>query len=229
MKLINILAISLLLVSNMPSAHSEEIKGKVNRVKDGDSIIVWNSEIRLLDIDAFESSQQCMRNNNTYSCGAQSANVLRNLILDKVVTCRGTSVDRYERLLATCYLGEININEFMVASGWAVNYNEGKVYTTSQEIASNAKRGAWAGSFIDPLEYRRKSKRDARSEQSLAVSEGDDSKCIIKGNINSRGEKIYHTPWGSGSYKKTKVSLKSGERWFCSEADALAAGWRAPR
>lgn len=53
-----------------------------------------------------------------------------------------------------------------------------------------------------------------------------DQSCNIKGNvsINSR-EKIYHLP-GQENYAATKISPQYGERWFCSEAEAKAAGWR---
>lgn len=49
--------------------------------------------------------------------------------------------------------------------------------------------------------------------------------CVIKGNIASDGERIYHVPGGQ-FYDVTKISVAKGERWFCSEADAVAAGWR---
>lgn len=49
--------------------------------------------------------------------------------------------------------------------------------------------------------------------------------CVIKGNINGSGEHIYHMP-GQAYYDKTVISSGKGERWFCSEADARAAGWR---
>lgn len=52
--------------------------------------------------------------------------------------------------------------------------------------------------------------------------------CQIKGNINSKGDRIYHVP-GSRSYGATRINESKGERWFCSEAEAKAAGWRAPR
>lgn len=48
---------------------------------------------------------------------------------------------------------------------------------------------------------------------------------VIKGNISSGGEKIYHVPGGS-FYEQTVIDEAAGERWFCSEADAVAAGWR---
>ena len=52
--------------------------------------------------------------------------------------------------------------------------------------------------------------------------------CRIKGNINSMGERIYHVP-GSKWYDHTKITVEKGERWFCFEVEAQAAGWRASR
>ena len=53
------------------------------------------------------------------------------------------------------------------------------------------------------------------------------TQCLIKGNINSKGTKIYHVP-GTSAYASTKIDTSKGERWFCTEADALAAGWSPP-
>ena len=50
-------------------------------------------------------------------------------------------------------------------------------------------------------------------------------KGLIKGNINNKGEKIYHLP-NQQHYKKTKISPEKGERYFKTEAEAQAAGWR---
>lgn len=52
--------------------------------------------------------------------------------------------------------------------------------------------------------------------------------CLIKGNINSKKDKIYHIP-GWRDYEKTKIDTGKGERWFCTEEEAKSAGWRAPR
>ncbi|TCR72217.1 hypothetical protein [Rhizobium sp. BK376] len=53
-----------------------------------------------------------------------------------------------------------------------------------------------------------------------------DPKCDIKGNISiDTGERIYHVP-GQKYYAETRISPEYGEQWFCSEADARAAGWR---
>ncbi len=52
--------------------------------------------------------------------------------------------------------------------------------------------------------------------------------CRIKGNIGRGGVRIYHTP-GSTNYAATRINTARGERWFCTAAEAEAAGWRAPR
>jgi hypothetical protein len=51
--------------------------------------------------------------------------------------------------------------------------------------------------------------------------------CRIKGNISGNG-RIYHMP-GQKYYGATKINAAKGERWFCSEAESRAAGWRKAR
>ncbi len=51
--------------------------------------------------------------------------------------------------------------------------------------------------------------------------------CRIKGNISANG-RIYHVP-GQRFYSRTIIDPSGGERWFCTEADARAAGWRKSR
>ena len=57
------------------------------------------------------------------------------------------------------------------------------------------------------------------------ISAPDDR--AIKGNINSKGDKIYHVP-GTSKYDATKIDESKGERWFRTEEEAQAAGWRPP-
>ncbi len=49
--------------------------------------------------------------------------------------------------------------------------------------------------------------------------------CAIKGNISEKLEKIYHLP-GQMVYQQTIIDPAKGERWFCTEAEAQANGWR---
>lgn len=60
---------------------------------------------------------------------------------------------------------------------------------------------------------------------SLSASAVANDRCVIKGNISSSGERIYHVP-GQKYYSKTKISPSKGERWFCTEKEAREAGWR---
>jgi hypothetical protein len=51
-----------------------------------------------------------------------------------------------------------------------------------------------------------------------------DPACTIKGNVNRKGDRIFHVP-GQRDYER--INMKPIEkRWFCSEEEALAAGWR---
>lgn len=61
--------------------------------------------------------------------------------------------------------------------------------------------------------------------RSMPVSERS---CAIKGNINRKGARIYHLP-GQAHYDRTVIRTTQGERWFCTEAEAQAAGWRRAR
>lgn len=56
-------------------------------------------------------------------------------------------------------------------------------------------------------------------------AESPGRQCLVKGNISGKGERIYHPP-GCRYYGSTVIDPKRGERWFCSEQEAIAAGWR---
>jgi hypothetical protein len=52
------------------------------------------------------------------------------------------------------------------------------------------------------------------------------SGCDIKGNISQNsGEKIFHVPGGE-YYEATNIHPEFGERWFCTEEEAINNGWR---
>ena len=93
-------------------------------------------------------------------------------------------------------------------------------YTGQEMSAKVGRRGLWAGQFIPPWEWRR-GKRLA----SETAANGNPPGCRIKGNIGSKGDRIYHMPGGRW-YDRTVITASKGERWFCSEGEAKAAGWR---
>lgn len=52
--------------------------------------------------------------------------------------------------------------------------------------------------------------------------------CAIKGNVSRSGAKIYHLP-GMATYGSVLIDPDKGERMFCSEDEAVRAGWRPAR
>ena len=132
--------------------------------------------------------------------------------------CKISSKDLYGRSIGVCYIEDKNINRNLVENGWALAYIEySKDYIHNEKLASQNKIGIWQGEFVEPWNWR----RGARIKEVKKIG------CQIKGNISSRGEKIYHLP-NSKNYLKTKISSLKGERWFCSEKEALENGWGKP-
>jgi hypothetical protein len=64
-----------------------------------------------------------------------------------------------------------------------------------------------------------------RSDGVTLVAPGEGTKCSIKGNVSRKGERIYHIP-SHRDYEDTEIDTNDGERWFCTEDAARAAGWR---
>lgn len=129
------------------------------------------------------------------------------------------TLDAYDRILSVCTVNGVELNAAMVSSGLAWAFRRyADDYSKQEDQARTAGLGIWQATTETPWEF-----RDRRWSVAVQVApEG----CPIKGNISDSG-RIYHTPW-SPWYSKTKVSLEKGEQWFCSERDALDAGWRAP-
>ena len=86
--------------------------------------------------------------------------------------------------------------------------------------AKAARRGLWAGQFVPPWDWR----RGKRLVSETAVNDNPPG-CRIKGNIGSKGDRIYHIPGGCW-YDSTVITISKGEGWFCSEEEARGAGWR---
>lgn len=203
----------------------ETILGRAS-VVDGDTIEIHGTRIRFFGIDAPEGRQTCTdRGNAPYPCGQRAAFALADKIGGRSLACEVVDQDRYGRSVATCRLGNLDLNDWMVSSGWALAYTEySSAYVDAQAAAQTAELGIWEGRFTPPWEWRRM--RDAPAKSAAPVANSDvQPGCTIKGNISSDGERIFHGP-GQEYYSRTLISPAKGERWFCSEAEAMAAGWR---
>ncbi len=216
---------------------AEAITGSA-KVVDGDSLEIGSHRLRLFGIDAPEGRQDCRRNGQAWRCGEDAAAKLRSLVQGATLRCTPRDTDEYGRSVSVCRNGNTDVNAEMVRAGLALAYRRySNDYVDEENEARNAKRGLWAGEFTAPWDYRRESRAEASpaTPQSTARSGASGStrgtqppsaRCAIKGNINQRGDRIYHAP-GSDSYESTVIDERKGERWFCSEAEARAAGWRA--
>ncbi len=220
-------------------AKQPETVSGIAKVIDGDSLEIGTARIRLFGIDAPEGRQLCSRASGPWPCGAAAADKLRALIGNDPVECVRRDVDQYDRIVAVCEKGATDVGAEMVKAGLALAYRRYSTdYVGEEDDAHGAKRGMWAGEFTPPWDYRRSmpgtpdytaspSPSQTPSTQEQPRS-GRPAKCLIKGNINGHGERIYHLP-GTRGYDETEIDPTKGERWFCTEDEAKAAGWRAPR
>ena len=220
------------------SAHAGELSG-LARVVDGDTVVIGQQHIRLEGIDAPETDQICLdAKGDRWTCGVGARDRLNERIGSRQVSCSDKGRDRYGRMLSTCSVAGEDLNAWMVREGWALAYvHYSQAYVGEEATARDANRGIWSGAFIAPWDYRHRNKETAilgsgsvpiSAQAKLlapASSEGAPSyECTIKGNVNRRGERIYHLP-GQLNYAQTNTK-GLGERWFCTGAEAEAAGWR---
>ena len=189
-------------------------------IVDGDTLRIGDVAYRLDGIDAPEAGQKCLtERGKRWACGEAAMDWLAEFLNHGALRCYPTTRDGYGRTIATCFAGDTDMGKEMVRSGaaWAfVKYST--VYVAEEAEARSKRRGIWKGSAQPAWEFRADRWR-------VAEQKAPDG-CPIKGNISKNG-RIYHAPW-SPWYSRTKVSPKKGERWFCSEAEAVAAGWRTP-
>lgn len=125
--------------------------GSALRINDGDTITLDGQRIRFKGMDTPETKQNCALNGKKYACGRRATEALRNLIGNKTVTCTTEGKDRYNRILAFCKAGDIDLNRSLVQQGWAVAYG---MYQREEAQARKEKRGLWAGRFERPGKWR---------------------------------------------------------------------------
>ncbi|RAZ92404.1 thermonuclease family protein [Mesorhizobium hawassense] len=206
----------------------------VASVIDGDTIEIHGQRVRFNGIDAPESRQYCDDAKGfEYPCGRRSAEALdKFLAAFRPVQCAFVTWDRYGRFVGNCMRADrADVAAWMVGQGQALDwpkYSNG-AYAAQQAKAQAAKLGLWVGNFQAPWDWRAQHSDGAQapSTPTFALGSGN-AGCNIKGNISAEGERIYHVP-GQNYYSVTIINPPKGERWFCSEAEAVAAGWRRSR
>src|SRR5688572_11745110 len=133
-----------------------EVIAGAARVIDGDSLTVRGAEIRLYGIDAVELHQSCRRAGEPWNCGADAARALRTAIAGREVTCRARERDRYNRIVAVCHVGGLDLGAAMIKGGHAVAFG---AYAADEREARDARRGIWSSSFDQPSVWRARNPR----------------------------------------------------------------------
>lgn len=204
-----------------PNPQAQTDTYKVIRVIDGDTIEVQKNnkavKVRYIGIDTPETDE-CF--------GKESAGENKRLVLNKDIRLETDvqELDKYNRLLAYVYVNDLFVNEELIKKGFAKvatfppNVKYADKFIAAQKEAREQEKGLWkkevcANPQNNGLQIQQQQVLPANSE------------CLIKGNINASGEKIFHMP-GQKYYEKTKVEESERERWFCTENEAIEAGWR---
>jgi len=174
----------------------------VTNVVDGDTIdIDSGTRVRLYAINSVEYPNGCL--------STEAKKRMEELVLNKKVTMIEKGKDNFGRTLALIYVKDLSINKAMVAEGLAVyegNQNPDDTnlldIEKSNSEAKVAKRGVWSSRCSQP-----------------------NPKCVIKGNFReSNNTKIYTLP-NCYNYEKIIVDPTGRDKWFCSEKEAIVAGF----
>ncbi len=196
------------------------------RVIDGDTLDVGGTRVRLYGIDAVEVAQTCKtEQGKVWPCGEWVRTEVQRAYDGARATCTPLDTDRYGRMVARCTVAGDDIGAALVAGGLATAYRRYSTdYVAQETAAAVADRGLWAMQAQTPEAFRHAAPAPLLSGPVVTAS----ASCAIKGNISSKGERIYHVP-GQRYYDKTRIEPGKGERWFCTAAEARAAGWRASK
>jgi len=168
--MVAVLLALLAVASVAPSAHATDattrtvLPGVVVGVVDGDTADVRLASgmirIRFHAIDAPESAQP-------YGDAARRA--LSDLVLGKQVDVEPFEQDRYDRLVARLWVGDLDVNAAMIQSGNAWTYRryaDDPAYCAYEKTARDLRRGLWgladAGQRAAPWEWRQRKSRGPR-------------------------------------------------------------------
>ena len=215
-------------------------------IKDGGTIQLAGSTYRLDGIDAPELDQMCVDDHaDPWACGVEARDRLAKLTARRDVRCRDLGADPTtgKRRIGICTVeGEAtSLNQMLVREGFALNFEPGAKgrFKADEATAKDALAGLWKGCFAAPQEFRHWQKTttllgaSCRSDKDRELREilfPDDTAmppgCSIKGKFAVRARVtgnvgIYHL-----QTCRSYAGLTKPNRWFCSEDDAQAAGFR---
>lgn len=206
---------------------SRRIIGKVTYVVDGDTFDVKlkngrTERVRLILIDTPETKHP---DKPVQPFGQEASEFTKKQLLGKTVELEldVQERDRYGRILAYAYVNGEMINKKLLEKGYArvaifpPNTKYVDEFREIQKKAQKKRLGIWSiENYVGEEGFQQANVKNNRS----STKSNQCANPKIKGNINSRGEKIYHVPGGQ-FYEQTKA-----EKLFCTEKEAVEAGYR---
>jgi|SRR6185369_17596775 len=179
-KLLARLTVLLLVMLILPfTAHAKDpirnIEGMVTKVSDGDTIHVTDSlgtkvKVRMYGIDAPETEKGNRKTGRISKpgqpYGEEAYHALQGKLQRQRVRLDVMDIDRYGRTVSIVWAGNRNINQEMVAEGWAWAYRQyldrphASEYIEAEEKARKDRKGLWQQNNPQPpWEFRQSLKR----------------------------------------------------------------------
>ena len=206
-------------VANLTSVFSgtPPVKGRAQALG-ADTLRVGGTTVKLSGIEAPEREQRCGAERRSWRCAAAAESALSRIVDGRAVSCAvGSKADDGIRT-GSCTVGDKDVAGELVRQGHV--FSDGTIlsrYGSEEREARNAKLGLWVVDAERPSAYRAKVWEEAKKR----APDG----CPIKGQV-AGGSRVYVLPWAS-DYDRIRVQKARGERWFCSEQEAVSAGFRA--
>lgn len=219
-------------------------------VKDGDTIQIGNVAYKLAGVDAPEMDQPCVDEHaDNWTCGTDARDRLAKLINKREVRCEDVGEDKIyqNRRAGICTVaGEtVSLNQAVIQSGYGVSIEApakagAKASFHPDEAAARDKRqGLWRGCFVMPADFRAKTV-DAKlqgascppaNETALRAALFPEDLPKPDGcNIRAKQVRRAKLTGNVGVYLipqcRNYATQPKPDRWFCSEDDARAAGYR---
>jgi endonuclease YncB( thermonuclease family) len=108
----------------------------------GVASVIDDDTIEIHRLDAPESVQPCRDDaGRRWRCGQQAALAIQELIGRRTVTCDERDLDRYGRIVGRSLVGEVDINQWLVAQGLALAYRRYHGYVPAEDKARAAHVG----------------------------------------------------------------------------------------
>lgn len=157
--LFGVLALAACGTARPEQAAGDDLAGKA-RALDGDTISL---DFRFSGADAFEKKQLCQTDSGCYPCGKLAQDATARMLRSGDATIHLVGASSYGRPVAIVSVNGSDLGEQLIAQGWAVpdtRYLDREParaarYMAAYEDARTNRRGAHAGTWIDPQKWRR--------------------------------------------------------------------------